>query len=112
MDAPRHAVFSHFRSCYFAFMQVVEYMQSLQGWVLFRTNVRRISSYESMPSYEGSLGAQKSIENAWINLFMALEADYFIGALGSSWSYLIDALRCTSGKLKNGFLSVNVSPRW
>lgn len=65
-----------------------------------------------MPLYEESLGVKESVENSLANLFISLQADYFIGALGSAWSYLIDGLRCTSGKMRNGFLSTNVSPRW
>ncbi|CAF2011266.1 unnamed protein product [Brassica oleracea var. botrytis] len=43
---------------------------------------------------------------------MASEADFFIGALGSIWCFLIDGMRNTGGKLMSGFLSVNKDRHW
>ncbi|GJP34068.1 hypothetical protein CLOM_g18538 [Closterium sp. NIES-68] len=91
---------------------VVDQLTSIHGWTWFVTAVPRIAGNEGMPAYERALGVQRSTDNAFVNLLLALEGDYFIGALGSSWSFLIDALRCTGGKMRQGFLSVNVSPRW
>jgi len=68
-----------------------------------------------MPQYEASLGVQASAENALADLFIsALDGDFFIS---EPWAPpgpdLVDVLlRCTSGKARNGFLSVNISPKW
>ncbi|CAI5531711.1 unnamed protein product [Closterium sp. Naga37s-1] len=91
---------------------VVEQLTGMGGWTWFTTAVPRMAGNDSMPAYERALGVQRSTDNAFVNLLLAGEADYFIGALGSSWSFLLDALRCTAGKMRRGFLSVNVSPRW
>ncbi|CAI5457788.1 unnamed protein product [Closterium sp. Yama58-4] len=91
---------------------VVEQLSGMGGWTWFTTDVPRMAGNDSMPAYERALGVQRSTDNAFVNLLLAGEADYFIGALGSSWSFLLDALRCTAGKMRRGFLSVNVSPRW
>ncbi|CAI7818859.1 unnamed protein product [Closterium sp. NIES-54] len=91
---------------------VVEQLSGMGGWTWFATDVPRMVGNDSMPAYERALGVQRSTDNALVNLLLAGEADYFIGALGSSWSFLLDALRCTAGKMRHGFLSVNVSPRW
>ncbi|CAI5494067.1 unnamed protein product [Closterium sp. Naga37s-1] len=91
---------------------VVEQLSGMGGWRWFTTAVPRMAGNDSMPAYERALGVQRSTDNALVNLLLAGEADYFIGALGSSWSFLLDSLRCTAGKMRRGFLSVNVSPRW
>ncbi|CAI6012789.1 unnamed protein product [Closterium sp. NIES-65] len=91
---------------------VVEQLSGMGGWRWFTTAVPRMVGNDSMPAYERALGVQRSTDNALVNLLLAGEADYFIGALGSSWSFLLDSLRCTAGKMRRGFLSVNVSPRW
>jgi hypothetical protein len=43
---------------------------------------------------------------------MAAEADFFIGALGSTWCYLIDGMRNTGGKVMSSYLSVNKDRFW
>ncbi|EFJ16118.1 hypothetical protein SELMODRAFT_422156 [Selaginella moellendorffii] len=57
--------------------------------------------------YMKSLGKRTAFGNSYVNLMMALEADLFVGALGSGWSYTIDCMRMTNGKLNVGFLCVN-----
>jgi len=47
-----------------------------------------------------------------VNFMMATEADFFIGALGSTWCYLIDGMRNTGGKVMSGYLSVNKDRFW
>ena len=93
-------------------MQVIDRASKVQGWQWAYTHIPRISGNESMPKYEARLGRQLGSENSWANLFVSAEADYFIGALGSSWSLVIDGLRCTSGKLYNGFLSTSKDRHW
>lgn len=40
--------------------------------------------------YEASLGRETSTNHPLVNFIMPTEADFFIGALGSTWCYLID----------------------
>ncbi|CAI5949345.1 unnamed protein product [Closterium sp. NIES-65] len=91
---------------------VVERAIRTPGWDWKVTNVPRMQGNESMPAFEARIGPQRSVENAWVNLLMAAEADYFIGALGSTWSMLIDGLRCTGGKMLAGFLSTSRDRHW
>lgn len=55
---------------------------------------------------------QRTSDNAFVNLLMAADAEFFVGALGSTWSILIDNLRVTSGKVASGFVSVNGDRYW
>ncbi|XP_022744888.1 uncharacterized protein LOC111295605 isoform X2 [Durio zibethinus] len=41
-----------------------------------------------------------------------VESDFFIGALGSTWCFLIDGMRNTGGKVMAGYLSVNKDRFW
>ena len=66
----------------------------------------------SMAEYEASLGRETSTNYPLVNFLMAADSDYFIGALGSSWSFLIDGMRNTGGKVMAGFLSVNKDRFW
>lgn len=60
-----------------------------------------------MHAYEAAMGAERSMNNALVNFLMATDADFFIGALGSSWCFLLDGMRSTGGKQMAGYLSVN-----
>ncbi|GJP78464.1 hypothetical protein CLOP_g8757 [Closterium sp. NIES-67] len=91
---------------------VVEQALRIPGWNWKVTSIPRMQGKESMPAFEARIGAQRSVENAWVNLLMAAEADYFIGALGSTWSMMIDGLRCTGGKMLAGFLSTSRDRHW
>lgn len=82
------------------------------GWTFYFTNVRRQVSNMSMAAYESSLGRRTSTEYPLVNFLMATEADFFIGALGSTWSFLIDGMRNTGGKVMAGYLSVNKDRFW
>lgn len=65
-----------------------------------------------MKDYEGSLGHKTSTNNAFVNLLMAADASFFVGALGSTWCTVIDGLRSTGGKIMAGYLSVNDDRTW
>jgi hypothetical protein len=43
---------------------------------------------------------------------MAADSDFFVGALGSTWCFLIDGMRNTGGKVMSGYLSVNKDRFW
>ncbi|KAL2942717.1 Shikimate dehydrogenase (NADP(+)) [Bienertia sinuspersici] len=82
------------------------------GWKFYFTNVQRQVSNITMATYEASLGRKMSTEYPLVNFLMATEADYFIGALGSTWCFLIDGMRNTGGKVMAGYLSVNKDRFW
>ncbi|KAG5532945.1 hypothetical protein RHGRI_027257 [Rhododendron griersonianum] len=65
-----------------------------------------------MAAYTTSLGRKTSTNYPLVNFLMAAESDFFIGALGSTWSYLIDGMRNTRGKVMAGYLSVNKDDRY
>eukprot|EP00897_Mesotaenium_endlicherianum_P005974 jgi/Mesen1/5404/ME000268S04603 len=91
---------------------VIDNSAEYPGWHFMYSHIRRQRGNESMPSYELSLGPEASMANSFANLFIQLESDYFIGALGSAYSYLVDAMRCTSGKMLHGYLSANAVKQW
>lgn len=82
------------------------------GWSFYFTRAARQSGNQSMAAYEASLGREASTNNALVNFMMATEADFFVGALGSTWCYLIDGMRNTGGKVMSGYLSVNKDRFW
>ncbi|XP_021742120.1 uncharacterized protein LOC110708325 isoform X1 [Chenopodium quinoa] len=82
------------------------------GWNFYFTNVKRQVSNITMATYEASLGRKTSTEYPLVNFLMATEADFFIGALGSTWCFLIDGMRNTGGKVMAGYLSVNKDRFW
>nr|CAB3470330.1 unnamed protein product [Digitaria exilis] len=73
---------------------------------------QHLQSNQSMAAYEASLGREASTKNALVNFMVATEADFFAGALGSTWCYLIDGMRNTGGKVMSGYLSVNKDRFW
>ncbi|CAN6170236.1 unnamed protein product [Urochloa humidicola] len=81
-------------------------------WSFYFTRAARQSGNQSMAAYESSLGREASTNNALVNFMMATEADFFVGALGSTWCYLIDGMRNTGGKVMAGYLSVNKDRFW
>ncbi|EFJ23402.1 hypothetical protein SELMODRAFT_103482 [Selaginella moellendorffii] len=88
---------------------VVDESDEFTDWEFYFTEVRRQYGTMHMTEYMESLGTKTAFDNSFVNLVMALEADFFVGALGSSWSYAINCLRLTGGKLKVGFLTVNIN---
>ncbi|EFJ15999.1 hypothetical protein SELMODRAFT_117224 [Selaginella moellendorffii] len=86
---------------------VIDESKEYEGWNFFFTDIKRQVGATSMAEYMASLGKRKNFENSYVNLLMAADCDFFVGVLGSTWSYAIDCLRMTSGKVKAGFLTVN-----
>lgn len=82
------------------------------GWRFHFTRVPRQGNDTSMAAYLASLGAETASATSVVNFLMAADSDFFVGALGSSWCYLIDSMRSTGGKLGAGYLSVNVDRFW
>ncbi|XP_024526426.1 uncharacterized protein LOC9634972 isoform X2 [Selaginella moellendorffii] len=91
---------------------VIDESKNYTNWRFHYTDIPRQNGTTSMGAYERSLGVKASSNNAFVNFVMASECDFFVGALGSTWSFLIDAMRATGGKLRAGFLSVNKDRYW
>lgn len=83
-----------------------------KAWDIYFTNVTRQIGNLSMSAYEASLGRKLSTNYPLVNFLIAADADFFIGALGSTWCYLIDGMRTTSGRVMSGYLSVNKDRFW
>lgn len=81
-------------------------------WDIYFTNVTRQIGNMSMPAYEALLGRKLSTDYPLVNFLIATNADFFIGALGSTWSFLIDGMRTTGGRVMAGYLSVNKDRFW
>lgn len=92
--------------------EVIDNSRLYPHWKFYYTNVTRQVGNITMATYEASLGRETSTNNPLVNFIMATEADFFIGALGSTWCYLIDGMRNTGGKVMSGYLSVNKDRFW
>ncbi|KAJ8771239.1 hypothetical protein K2173_026127 [Erythroxylum novogranatense] len=112
---------SGFHDDSFTFLHLVDSLYSQEvidksklhvSWKFYFTNVSRQVGNITMATYEKSLGRQTSTNYPLVNFLMATEADYFIGALGSTWCFLIDGMRNTGGKVMAGYLSVNKDRFW
>ncbi|CAN8265468.1 unnamed protein product [Cochlearia groenlandica] len=92
--------------------EVVDRSKDYGHWRFYYTVVARQVGNKSMAEYEASLGRETSTNYPLVNFLMASEADYFVGALGSTWCFLIDGMRNTGGKVLSGYLSVNKDRFW
>eukprot|EP00268_Persea_americana_P051875 TRINITY_DN5767_c0_g1_i1.p1 TRINITY_DN5767_c0_g1~~TRINITY_DN5767_c0_g1_i1.p1 ORF type:complete len:585 (-),score=95.47 TRINITY_DN5767_c0_g1_i1:607-2361(-) len=92
--------------------EVIDKTRSYPHWNFYYTNVTRQFGNMLMANYEASLGRKTSTNYPLVNFLMATEADFFIGALGSTWCFLIDGMRNTGGKVMAGYLSVNKDRFW
>lgn len=92
---------------------MIEKTREYSHWNFYYTKVRRqVKSNMSMAEYEGSLGRETSTNYPLVNFLMATDSDFYVGALGSSWSFLIDGMRNTGGKVMAGYLTVNKDRFW
>lgn len=92
--------------------EVIERTKNYPDWNFYFTNVSRQGGNMSMARYEVSSGRETSTNYPLVNFMMATETDFFVGALGSTWCYLIDGMRNTGGKVMSGYLSVNRDRFW
>jgi hypothetical protein len=92
--------------------EVVDRSKDYAHWRFYYTEVARQVGNKSMAEYEASLGREMSTNYPLVNFLMASEADFFVGALGSTWCFLIDGMRNTGGKVMSGYLSVNKDRFW
>ncbi|XP_058183305.1 uncharacterized protein LOC131301146 [Rhododendron vialii] len=92
--------------------EVIDRSRSYPQWNFYYTNVTCQVGNMSMATYEASLGRETSTNYPLVNFLMAGESDFFVGALGSSWYFLIDGMRNIGGKVMAGYLSVNKDRFW
>ncbi|CAE6126134.1 unnamed protein product [Arabidopsis arenosa] len=92
--------------------EVVDRSKNYAHWRFYYTEVARQVGNKSMAEYEASLGREMSTNYPLVNFLMASDADFFVGALGSTWCFLIDGMRNTGGKVMSGYLSVNKDRFW
>lgn len=91
---------------------VIDKTKNYPSWNFYYSNVARQKGNITMAVYEASLGRKTSTNYPLVNFLMATEADFFVGALGSTWCFLIDGMRNTGGKVMAGYLSVNKDRFW
>ncbi|XP_059665719.1 uncharacterized protein LOC132311694 [Cornus florida] len=106
--------FPHLKSIWLSteMQEVIDKSKLYPNWKFYYTNITRQVGNMTMPMYEASLGRETSTNYPLVNFLMATEADFFIGALGSTWCFLIDGMRNTGGKVMAGYLSVNKDRFW
>ncbi|CAK7341151.1 unnamed protein product [Dovyalis caffra] len=106
--------FPHLKSIWLSteMQEVINKSKLYTNWNFYYTNVTRQVGNMTMATYEASLGRQTSTDYPLVNFLMATEADFFVGALGSTWCFLIDGMRNTGGKVMAGYLSVNKDRFW
>ncbi|CAI5490895.1 unnamed protein product [Closterium sp. Naga37s-1] len=71
---------------------------------LYSSNSRQQEDSRSNREYE----FKQSVTASFASAIIASQCDYFVGALGSNWSRLINELRGTNGRLLAGFFTVNM----
>ncbi|CAI5942080.1 unnamed protein product [Closterium sp. NIES-64] len=87
----------------------LDQLAATPGWTWFDSHTPRLSSSSSTgASANQQQVLQKVVGAAFTNLLVAQQADVFIGSTKSPRSYLIYALRSTSGKLQSSFLDTGV----
>ncbi|KAB5529490.1 hypothetical protein DKX38_019571 [Salix brachista] len=106
--------FPHLKSIWLSteMQEVINNSKLYMNWDFYYTNVTRQVGNMTMATYEASLGRKTSTNYPLVNFLMATEADFFVGALGSTWCFLIDGMRNTGGKVMAGYLSVNKDRFW
>ncbi|XP_058770580.1 uncharacterized protein LOC131644173 [Vicia villosa] len=93
--------------------QVIVKTREYSHWNFYYTKVgRQARANMSMADYEARLGRETGTNYPLVNFLMAADSDFFVGALGSTWSFLIDGMRNTGGKVMAGYLSVNKDRFW
>ncbi|KAL9677535.1 hypothetical protein QQ045_005768 [Rhodiola kirilowii] len=92
--------------------EVIDKTRNNPTWKFHYSNVARQKGNMTMAVYEASLGRETSTNYPLVNFVMAMKADFFVGALGSTWCFLIDGMRNTGGKVMAGYLSVNKDRFW
>ena len=99
---------SNHRQCCYTQTVINEAKEHYKEWRFFYTdNVRQVGG-TMMAIYEKSVGKQVLVEKSLANLLTSAECDYFVGTLGSNWNRLINELRLTNGRLRAGYVTLNM----
>ncbi|GJP37941.1 hypothetical protein CLOM_g22389 [Closterium sp. NIES-68] len=96
----------------------LEQVAATPGWTWLYSHTPRASNSSattpaspppsSTRAKQQQLPLQVAVDAAFANLLVAVQADAFIGSTLSPWSCLVNALRCTGGKLQSTFLDVGL----
>eukprot|EP00271_Cylindrocystis_brebissonii_P004168 TRINITY_DN15717_c0_g4_i1.p1 TRINITY_DN15717_c0_g4~~TRINITY_DN15717_c0_g4_i1.p1 ORF type:complete len:717 (-),score=115.90 TRINITY_DN15717_c0_g4_i1:562-2712(-) len=87
---------------------VIDRSHLYSNWTVFYADFpRQEEDKDEMANYETKIGMERLTMFSFVNLQLASECDYFIGGLASNWPRLLNELRMTGGRLKNGFMAVN-----
>eukprot|EP00850_Spirogloea_muscicola_P016023 SM000127S26639 [mRNA] locus=s127:156845:159386:- [translate_table: standard] len=69
------------------------------GWLFWHTSEPR-NLQDAAPDI--------TVDAAFANLLISIECDYFIGSLRNPWNQLINELRVTGGRVRRGFLALEL----
>ena len=85
---------------------VVERAEEYDEWTFWytRNNIQNGSESAQVARPQG----RPPFRTTLANLLITVECDYFIGTLGSNWNRLIDELRLTNGRLRAGYVALNL----
>ncbi|KAK3257215.1 hypothetical protein CYMTET_33689 [Cymbomonas tetramitiformis] len=72
--------------------QVIDDTKHFPGYNFIYTDYPRLNQDIAEMIREGKIHPADEIHNALINLYMAVDSDYFVGSLGSSWARLVLAM--------------------
>lgn len=84
---------------------VIDESSAYPSWTILYTRVPRMRGQEGMAEFEQTAGVRTSVENAFVNLLISVECDYFVGPLGSNWPRIINELRLTNGRQRRGYIT-------
>ncbi|PWA56439.1 hypothetical protein CTI12_AA402300 [Artemisia annua] len=84
------------------FIFILDPQNLYADWKFHYSYVRRQVGGITMAVYEAILSRETSTNYPLVNFFMATKADLFIGALGSTWCFLIYGMRNAGGKVMVG----------
>eukprot|EP00271_Cylindrocystis_brebissonii_P018007 TRINITY_DN4922_c0_g2_i3.p1 TRINITY_DN4922_c0_g2~~TRINITY_DN4922_c0_g2_i3.p1 ORF type:complete len:628 (-),score=73.73 TRINITY_DN4922_c0_g2_i3:35-1918(-) len=87
---------------------VANHTEKYADWRFYFSDVvDRAQGKIEIKHWEAEVGIGRATIMGFVDLMIASECDYFIGALGSNWARVLNELRLTSGKLRAGFFAVN-----
>ncbi|XP_024543179.1 uncharacterized protein LOC9660872 isoform X4 [Selaginella moellendorffii] len=81
--------FPHVRNVWLSteMQNVVDESKEYKDWNFYYSDVPRQVGTIRMTEYMALLGDKQAFDTAFVNLVMAADCDFFVGVLGSTWSY-------------------------
>eukprot|EP00475_Leptophrys_vorax_P016312 TRINITY_DN22780_c0_g1_i1.p1 TRINITY_DN22780_c0_g1~~TRINITY_DN22780_c0_g1_i1.p1 ORF type:complete len:115 (+),score=17.64 TRINITY_DN22780_c0_g1_i1:28-345(+) len=84
----------------------IDEAKQFNDWNFLFSEHNRQQGPQPVVEYEKQIGLEQFVSNSFANLLISAESDYFVGALDSVWSRVIDGLRSTNGRIFSGFIAV------